>query len=252
MQVCHHLLVSHGLAVPVIRARSPQAQVGITLSLHPQMPASDSAADAAAVVRHDGLRNRWWLDPLAGRGYPADAWALLGDQAPQVREGDLQAIAVPTDFLGINYYFPECVADAPGEGALQLRVVPRTGVPRTAYGWEISPQGMVDLLTRVHRDYAPGPIYLTENGSTFDDVVLPDGRIVDAERRSYLAHHLVAAREAIARGVPLEGYFAWSLLDNFEWAEGYVRRFGLTHVDFTTQQRRLKASGEWFAQFLRR
>ena len=110
----------------------------------------------------------------------------------------------------------------------------------------------VDLLTRVHRDYAPGPIYLTENGSTFDDVVLPDGRIVDAERRSYLARHLAAAREAIARGVPLEGYFAWSLLDNFEWAEGYVRRFGLTHVDFTTQQRRLKASGEWFAQFLRR
>lgn len=180
---------------------------------------------------------------------PADAWALLGDQAPQVREGDLQAIAVPTDFLGINYYFPECVADAPGEGALQLRVVPRTGVPRTAFGWEISPQGMVDLLRRAHCDDAPGPIYLTENGSTFDDVVLPDGRIVDAERRSYLAHHLVVAREAIARGVPLEGYFAWSLLDNFSGPGLMCAASARPTWTSLTQQRRLKASGEWFAQF---
>ena len=250
MQVCHHVMLSHGLALPVLRAQVPDARVGITLSLHPTSPASDSAADAAAAHRHDGLRNRWFLDVLHGRGYPADVLALLGDDAPVVQPGDLQAIAAPTDFLGINYYFPEQVADAPGAGPMQARLVERTGVERTAFGWEVAPQGLVTLLERVQRDYAPAEIQLTENGSTYDDVLLPDGRIEDVERRRYLVRHLAAAREAIARGVPLKGYFAWSLLDNFEWAEGYVRRFGITHVDFATQQRRLKASGQWYQQFL--
>ena len=252
LQVCHHLLLSHGRALPVIRANAKGAQAGITLSLHPILAASDSAADAAAVLRHDGSRNRWFLDPLYGRGYPADLLALLGDLAPQVEAGDLAAIATPADFLGVNYYFPEVVADAPGLNAIATRVVELPGVERTAFGWQVSPQGMVDLLTRIQRDYAPGPIYLTENGSTYDDALLPDGRVEDAQRRSYLARHLVAAREAIAQGVPLKGYFAWSLLDNFEWAEGYTRRFGLTYVDYATQQRTLKASGQWYAQFLKR
>ena len=250
MQVCHHLLLSHGLAVPVIRAQVADARVGITLSLHPITPATGSAADAAAAHRHDGLRNRWFLDPLHGRGYPADVTALLGSAAPQVQAGDMSAIAAPTDFLGINYYFPEVVADAPGQGSLQTQVVEREGVERTAFGWEVSPQGMVDLLTRVQHDYAPVEVHLTENGSTFDDVVLPDGSIQDEQRRSYLRRHLAALQVALAQGVPLKGYFAWSLLDNFEWAEGYVRRFGLTYVDFATQQRTLKASGQWYRQFL--
>jgi beta-glucosidase len=252
LQVCHHLLLSHGRALPLIRANAKGAQAGITLSLHPILAASDSAADATAVIRHDGSRNRWFLDPLHGRGYPADLLALLGDLAPQVEDGDLAEIATPADFLGVNYYFPEVVADAPGLNAIATRVVELPGVERTAFGWQVSPQGMVDLLTRIQRDYAPGPIYLTENGSTYDDVLLPDGRVEDAQRRSYLARHLVAAREAIAQGVPLKGYFAWSLLDNFEWAEGYTRRFGLTFVDYATQQRTLKASGQWYAQFLKR
>ena len=250
MQACHHVMLSHGLAVPAIRANVPGAQVGITLSLHPIQAASDSAADAAAVHRHDGLRNRWFLDVLHGRGYPQDVLDLLGNSAPQVLPGDTQAISAATDFLGINYYFPEVVADAPGSGAMQTRVVERHGVERTAFGWEVSPQGMVDLLLRVHRDYQPAVIQLTENGSTFDDVVLPDGTVNDSQRRSYLARHLLAAKEAIAQGVPLKGYFAWSLLDNFEWAEGYIRRFGITHVDFQTQARTLKASGQWYRQFL--
>ena len=250
VQVCHHLLLSHGQAVPVIRANVPQARVGITLSLHPIVAASHSPADTDAALRHDGSRNRWFLDPLYGRGYPADVLALLGEQAPVVLQGDLETIAATTDFLGVNYYFPEVVADAPGNGPLRTRVVERPGVERTAFGWEVSPQGMVDLLTRIQRDWAPAEIYLTENGSTYHDVVLPDGSIPDLQRRSYLARHLAALRQALAQGAPVKGYFAWSLLDNFEWAEGYARRFGLTHVDYTTQQRTLKASGQWFRQFL--
>jgi beta-glucosidase len=251
LQVCHHLLLSHGSAVPIVRANAAAAQVGITLSLHPISAASGSAADALAVRRHDGMRNRWFLDPLYGRGYPADMLELLGARAPTVRAGDLTAMAAPTDFLGVNYYFPEVVADAPGSSLLGTRVVERHGVERTGFGWEVSPEGMVTLLERVQREYAPAAIHLTENGSTYDDVVLPDGSVHDAQRRSYLARHLEAARTAIARGVPLKGYFAWSLLDNFEWAEGYLRRFGLTYVDYASQQRTLKSSGRWYAEFLK-
>jgi beta-glucosidase len=251
LQVCHHLLLSHGLAVPVVRANAGASQVGITLSLHPILPAGDSPQDAAAVQRHDGLRNRWFLDPLYGRGYPADSLALLGGLAPRLLAGDLDRIAVRTDFLGINYYFPEVVADAPGQGLTQSRLVEREGVERTAFGWEVDPQGMVSLLRRVQQQWSgEQPIQLTENGSTFDDVVLPDGRIQDLQRLDYLVRHVEAARQCVASGVPLKGYFAWSLLDNFEWAEGYVRRFGLTHVDFQTQQRTIKASGHWYARFL--
>jgi len=252
MQVCHHLLLSHGRALPVIRANTPGAQVGITLSLHPTDAASASTADAAAAVRHDGLRNRWFLDPLFGRGYPADTWALLGADVPKLEDGDLSAIAGATDFLGINYYFPETVADAPGQGALGVRMVEREGVERTGFGWEVSPQGMVRLLERVHGDYAPASIQLTENGSTYEDVMQLDGRVNDEQRRSFLERHLEAALQARRAGVPLDGYFAWSLLDNFEWAEGYLKRFGLTYVDFQTQARTLKSSGRWYADFLRR
>ncbi len=250
LQACHHVLLSHGLAIPAIRAAVPDAKVGITLSLHPISPATGGAADAAAAQRHDGLRNRWFLDPLHGRGYPEDVLDLLGHCAPHTQTRDAAAIATPTDFLGINYYFPEVVADAPGEGAIATRVVEQHGVERTAFGWPVSPEGMVTLLERVQRDYAPPVVYLTENGSTYDDVVQPDGSIDDVLRRAYLVRHIAAAREAVARGVPLKGYFAWSLLDNFEWAEGYLRRFGLTHVDYATQKRTLKASGRWYRDFL--
>ncbi|RQO61831.1 beta-glucosidase [Paucibacter sp. KBW04] len=252
LQACHHVLLSHGQALPIIRANSAGAQVGITLSLHPILPASDSAADAAAVQRHDGSRNRWFLDPLYGRGYPADMLEMLGELAPRTQAGDLAQIASPMDFLGVNYYFPEIVADAPGLGPVQTRVVERQGVERTAFGWEVSPEGLRDLLSRLQRDYAPEQIFITENGSTYEDILLPDGRVNDAQRLSYLARHLAAMREAIALGVPVRGYFAWSLLDNFEWAEGYARRFGLAYVDYATQARILKASGHWYREFLQR
>ena len=243
LQVCHNVMVSHGLAIPVIRRNVLAARVGAALSLHPLYPASDSVQDVAATLRHDGLRNRWFLDPLHGRGYPTDIWNILGDKTPVVQDGDLQVIATPTDFLGVNYYFPEVVADAPGQGVMATRVVESPNVERTAFGWEVSPDGMVALLSRVARDYQPAVIYLTENGSSYEDVVSPNGEIDDGERRRYLERHLLALREIVAKGIPVKGYFAWSLLDNFEWAEGYLRRFGLTHVDFETQQRRLKLSG---------
>ncbi|HJV59910.1 MAG TPA: GH1 family beta-glucosidase [Albitalea sp.] len=250
LQVVHHLLLSHGLAVPAIRRNSAGAKVGIALSLHPIVPASPSEADARAAERRDGLRNRWFLDPLYGKGYPSDTWDLLGPDAPAVFYGDLPTIAAKTDFLGINYYFPEVVQEARSEWPLGAEVVSRPGVECTAFGWEVSPEGLVTLLRRVHHDWAPPEIYLTENGSTYDDVLRPDGRVMDVERRRYLIRHLLAAREARDVGVPLKGYFAWSLLDNFEWAEGYTRRFGLAYVDFETQQRTLKDSGRWYAGFL--
>jgi beta-glucosidase len=245
------VLLSHGLALPAIRANVSDAKVGIALSLHPLSAASDQPQDVAACARHDGLRNRWFLDPLHGRGYPADILELCAADAPRMGPGDLDTIAARTDFLGVNYYFPEIIEHAPEAAPLQARVVPRAGVPRTAFGWEVSPEGLGTLIRRIEADYDPAPIYITENGSTWDDVVDADGEIDDRERRDYLIRHLAALRETIAQGSRVKGYFAWSLLDNFEWAEGYTRRFGLTHVDFATQLRRLKRSGKWYRAFLK-
>lgn len=251
LQVCHHVLLSHGKAVPLIRANVADAKVGISLSLHPVRPASGSAEDLAAMERHDGLRYRWFLDPLHGRGYPQQTLDLVGAAAPVVMPGDMEAIAVATDFLGVNYYFPETIEDAPGHAPLDARVVPSSAPEKTALGWEVAPAGLPELLERIERDYHPGDIYITENGSCYDDVVEADGSIDDVERRHYLMRHLDALRAAIARGVPVKGYFAWSLIDNFEWSEGYLRRFGLVHVDYNTQQRRIKGSGKWYRAFLR-
>ena len=251
LQVCHHVLLSHGMAIPAIRSNAPSAKVGIALSLHPLKSASDQQQDIDATTRHDGLRNRWFLDPLYGRGYPAEMWQLFGKDAPIVKDGDLPTIATETDFLGVNYYFPETIKNAPGEGPISTRVVEHDNVERTGFGWEVSPEGMVTLLERITNDYKPPEIYITENGSTYDDIVAQDGRIIDLERQSYLERHLTMLKVSIASGVPVKGYFAWSLLDNFEWAEGYTRRFGLIHVDFHTQQRKLKLSGEWYSAFLK-
>lgn len=250
LQVCHHVLLSHGLAVPVIRANAPGAQVGIALSLHPVKPASESAADQLAVERHDAFRNRWFLDPLYGRGYPVEPMRLLGEDRPAVVAGDMEAIAAPTDFLGVNYYFPEVVRDDPAGGFLSTTVVHPEGRERTDFGWEVAPAGLTELMARIARDYRPAAMYVTENGSCYDDHVNGDGSITDTGRRDYLVRHLDAVRSARAQGVPVKGYFAWSLLDNFEWSEGYLRRFGITYVDFDTQKRTLKLSGQWYRDFL--
>ncbi len=250
LQVCHNVLLSHGLAVPVIRANVPGAKVGIALSLHPIKAASSSALDQAALARHDAFRNRWFLDPLYGRGYPSEPMAMLGRDAPIIVDGDMQAIAAATDFLGVNYYFPEVVRDDPAGGFLRTSVILPEGRERTDFGWEVAPAGLTELMVRIARDYQPAAMYVTENGSCYDDKVEADGSIVDQGRRDYLVRHLHAVLAAREQGVPVKGYFAWSLLDNFEWSEGYLRRFGIAYVDFETQQRTLKLSGKWYRDFL--
>lgn len=251
LQVCHHVLLSHGLALPVIKANVPDAKVGIALSLHPLQAASEQQADIDATVRHDGLRNRWFLDPLHGRGYPQDVWQLCGAAVPLIEAGDMAAIATPTDFLGVNYYFPEVIANDPESMPMRTKLIVMPGRERTAFGWEVAPEGLATLLKRIVNEYQPAPIYVTENGATYEDVVDADGSINDLERRNYFIRHLAVLRDVIAQGIVIKGYFAWSLMDNFEWAEGYSRRFGMVYVDFETQKRTLKSSGHWYASFLR-
>jgi beta-glucosidase len=249
VQASHHLLLSHGLAVPIIRQNASGAQVGITLNLWPIHAASDSPEDRQAARRYDGFSNRWYLDPIYGRGYPFDMLEIYGDAAPNIHDGDLETIAVKTDFLGVNYYVRMVIKDAPGAGPLQTAVVQPAG-EYTDFNWEVYPDGLRELLTRLHTEYPVGGLYVTENGACYDDPVV-NGQVHDAKRTRYLEQHITSGLQAVQHGVPYKGYFAWSLMDNFEWAEGYARRFGLVHVDFQTQQRTLKQSGRWYAGFLR-
>jgi beta-glucosidase len=246
----YHLLLGHGLATQAIRANAPQAQVGIVNNLGYTEPASDSEADVAAARRADGHTIRWWLDPIHGRGFPADMVEAYGVDLPE-RPGDLETIAAPLDWLGLNYYFPTAIADDPSGPPPFTREVERPGVRRTAMDWEIRDEGLERLLMRLTEDYGAQRIYVTENGSAWPDVVGPDGQVDDPERIRYLEEHLAACVRAVRRGAPLAGYFAWSLLDNFEWAYGYDKRFGLVYVDYETQQRIVKGSGRRYGDLIR-
>jgi beta-glucosidase len=246
----YHLLLGHGLATQAIRAVVPNAQVGIVNNLGAAEPASDSPADAAAARRADGHTIRWWLDPVHGRGFPADMREVYGVDLPE-RPGDLETIAAPLDWLGLNYYFPTVVADDPSGPPPFIREVRRPGVRRTAMDWEIRDEGLERLLMRLTDDYGAQRIHVTENGSAWPDVVGPDGQVEDPERIRYLEEHLAACARAVRRGAPLAGYFAWSLLDNFEWAYGYDKRFGLVYVDYETQQRTVKGSGRRYGDLIR-
>ncbi len=247
----HHVLLGHGLATAAIRAHAARpASIGPVLNLSPIDAASDHAADVAAARRMDGHVNRWWLDPLYGRGYPADMIAAYGIEPP-VRGDDLAVIATPTDFLGVNYYFRQVVADDPDGPAPYARQLPVPDAPHTAMDWEVCPDGLERLLVEVSEAYRPARILVTESGSAWPDKVAADGTVTDPERTDHLERHLAACAAAVGRGVPLTGYFAWSLLDNFEWAYGYDKRFGLVHVDYDTQQRTMKASGTRYAELIR-
>ncbi|MET0344520.1 MAG: GH1 family beta-glucosidase [Polyangiales bacterium] len=249
----HHVLLSHGLAVPRIRAHAPKAEVGITLNLTHCEPASDSAADRDACRMMDGTYNRWYLDPLHGRGYPEDVvrdhvkLGRIDADLPFVREGDLSIIAVPTDMLGINYYTRDRVA-ADEHGLPRKEAAQRE---LTDIGWEVYPNGLSTLLIRLHETYAPPRIYITENGAAFHSAPDAGGHIHDVARQRYLHGHLLATLEAARAGVPVAGYFVWSLLDNYEWAEGYTQRFGIVWVDYATQQRLPKDSAYWYRAVIR-
>jgi beta-glucosidase len=256
LRVAHHVLLSHGWALAELRRSVPSAEVGIVLNLTPADPATPSVADLEATRDFDGFFNRWYLDPVFHGRYPEDAIAdrvrrghLPAGPLPFVEPGDLAAISAPIDFLGINYY-TRAVVRAGGDGE-RVAVEMGPAESRTAMGWEIRPQSLHELLVRVQREYRPARIYLTENGAAFADSRDPDGAVHDPRRIDYLRGHLLACQRAIADGVALRGYFAWSLLDNFEWAQGYAKRFGLYWVDYATQERTAKASARWYRDVVR-
>lgn len=253
-----HVLLSHGMAVPRIRSASKGAEVGITLNLGLGRARTDAPADLDAIRAVDGYFNRWFLDPLYGKGFPADMVAQYGDAMPAVSADDLDVIATPTDFLGINSYCPTLVrapsAEPTHPEALRLGFenltpdeIAAAGYDLTAMGWPIAPEAFEQLLTRVAREYDVPAIHITENGAAFDDEIVA-GAVHDPRRVDFYRTHLAALRRAIDEGSPVRGYFAWSLMDNFEWAWGYAKRFGLVHVDYATQRRTPKASALWYRQ----
>ncbi len=259
MSAVHHLLLGHGLAAGRLRelARGP-LELGITLNLGRGTPATDAPADREAARRADGLGTRLYLDPLVHARYPDDVVADLAARnvTLPVRDGDLAAISAPLDVLGVNYYSSHQFSGTTEDGATTgedglpvVRAVP-FGRPRTAMDWEIVPEGLTELLLRLHRDYGL-PMVITENGAAFDDIAEEDGAVRDVARIGYFRDHLRAVAAARARGARVDGYFAWSLLDNFEWAEGYGKRFGLVRVDYDTQRRTVKDSGHWYRETVR-
>jgi beta-glucosidase len=248
LQASHHVNLAHGRTVPLIRQNAPGARVGTTLSLSHVDAASDSADDIAAARRHDGYVNRWYLDPVLLGRYPEDMLDTFAEFLPVIQEGDMQTIYQPLDFLGVNYYTRNVIKDAPEKPILQSTQIRQDGNPHTEMDWEIYPNGLYQLLKRLNADYQPKALYITENGAAFEDVVSEDGRVHDAERVAYLEEHFAAALRAREEGVPLEGYFVWSLMDNFEWAEGYNKRFGVTYIDYETQARIIKDSGYYLAE----
>jgi beta-glucosidase len=260
LAAAHHVLLAHGLAVPVIRRECLGAEVGITLNFEPAVPASRSAADLDATRHSDGNFNRWFLDPVFGRRYPAD---MVADYAraghipsagvPEAQDGDFATIAIPTDFLGVNYYTRKIArSDAVPEAEnlpATLTLPPASDL--TTMGWEVVPDELYRLLCRIQFEYSPPKMYITENGSAWPDTVAADGRVHDRQRVRYLQGHLAATGRAVGAGAKVAGYFAWSLLDNFEWERGYTQRFGIVHVDYNTQVRTPKDSAIFYRDTIR-
>ena len=258
-RAAHHLMLSHGQAVPVIRRNSPEAEVGITLDISWRIPASNSRADRELVRVDDGLWFRWFADPLFGRGYPSDKLddftknGTLPNGLNFVQSGDMDVISTPTDFLGLNYYSRTVYrADGDDNDPQVLFSNPKVPEHWTEMGWEIYPEGLTSILARVYFNYQPGKLYITENGASYSTPPDETGRVADELRIHYLRTHFAAAYRAIQMGVPLAGYFVWSLIDNFEWSWGYAQRFGLIWVDFETQKRILKDSARWYKRVIKK
>jgi beta-glucosidase len=237
------------LALQALRAERTDLRLGTVINVHPTRPSSDSDADRHAADRFDAFWNGAFLDPLFKGLYPP---AVAGDIAPLVAAGDMQTVQQPIDFFGLNYYAPIYVADAPKSlfGAW-FGAVP-AAMRLTSFGWPIDAGAFSDALSRLRDQYGNPELYVTENGACYDDPVAADGTVHDDDRIAYLRDHLAAARAAIAAGVKLRGYFVWSLLDNFEWAEGFSRRFGIIRVDYLTQKRTPKSSYRYLADLIAR
>lgn len=262
MKAVHHLLLGHGLAVRRLRESTEPTTVGLTVNLYAVTPATESPVDREAARRADGIQNRLFLDPVLSGRYPDDVLEDVGCESwfEQFAD-DLAVISEPLDFLGVNYYSrhtvsgpadgvfadPTVVSTQPGSERIETV---DTGAAKTQMGWEIHPDGLVEVLELVHERAPELPLYVTENGSAWEDRIELDGTIQDEQRRDYLEQHIGACRESLRRGIPLRGYFAWSLIDNFEWSFGFSRRFGLIYVDYPTQQRTVKRSGWWLKEFL--
>ncbi|HEX5569196.1 MAG TPA: GH1 family beta-glucosidase [Streptomyces sp.] len=270
LRAAHHLNLGHGLAVQALRDRLPAgAKVSVTLNLHHVRSLTDGPADTDAARRIDGVANRVFTGPMLRGEYPADVLEDTGHLTDWsfVRDGDTTAIHQPLDFLGVNYYSPTLVSASSGpgthrddgHGASEHSPWPggedvafhRPPGPTTAMGWAVDPSGMYELLLRLRDDFPALPLVITENGMACDDYVNPEGRVNDPDRISYLHGHLRAVRRAIADGADVRGYFLWSLLDNFEWAHGYGKRFGAVYVDYATGRRIPKASARWYAEVAR-
>jgi len=243
IQVSHHLLLSHGLAMSAMRAVGGKAQLGIVLNQWTADPATDSAADIELAKFEYARSVQWFMDPIFKGRYPAFALQKHGELAPVVDDNDFKVIHQPIDFLGVNYYFRAfCSAEVPPRQ-------PEFKLGKTDMGWEIYPQGLTELLLKLNEEYELPPIYITENGMASPDSVV-DGEVPDLARIDFVKRHLAALQDAQAQGVNVQGYFLWSLLDNFEWNSGYAKRFGIVHVDYATQQRTLKHSALWYRDFL--
>jgi beta-glucosidase len=250
LQVSHHLLLSHGKAVEVLKSLGDdKTMVGITLNLSPVYPASQKEEDIKAAKRYDGGLNRWFLDPIFKGVYPQDMWGYYKDKVPQVLPGDMSIISKKVDFLGVNYYTRSVVKADPRK-PFGISSLKPEGPEYTDMEWEVYPQGIYEILKRVQDDYNPQTLYITENGVAFPDKLNEEGKVKDARRIDYLRKHLIFAHKAIEEGVKLRGYFVWSLMDNFEWAYGYSKRFGLIYMDYPTQKRTFKESAYWYKKVI--
>jgi beta-glucosidase len=247
----HHLLLAHGEAVRLVRDLVPEARVGNSVLLSDIHPATEAPADVEAARRLDGYENRWFLDPVFRAAYPDDMLDWYAGQVPIdfIGDGDLKVIAAPMNFSGINFYETKTVVGDQGEPFHRASVL-AAGGPLTANGIDARPAGLGRVLRRLRAEYPAIPLYITENGAPFFDYVDPNGQVKDPERVRYLDDHLTETHRAMADGVDVRGYFVWSLLDNFEWADGYSRRFGLYFVEFGTQARIAKASARWYQRLI--
>lgn len=250
LQVAHNVLVAHGKAVKAFRGENLPGKIGIVLNLYPVHPLSESEQDKEAATLSDCYRNRWFLDPVFKGKYPEELLSvyqkLYGDFAKDYES--IQVASEKMDFLGVNYYSREVVSYDP-KSILKSKTVKVEG-KRTDMDWEIYPQGIQEILVRINREYGPIDLYVTENGAAFKDE-MKNGEIQDYERIDFLKEHFKNTYYAIQQGVPVKGYFVWSLMDNFEWAHGYSKRFGLFYVDYNDNLKRIpKESARWFKKFL--